>query len=38
MSLADCVLLALVLSWCLHLIFRRKKKCGGNCHNCSGCK
>ena len=38
MSLADWVLLVLVLGWCLYLIFRRKKKCNGNCHGCSGCK
>ncbi len=39
MSLADYLLLALVGGYCLHVLLHpKKKKCGGSCAHCSGCK
>ena len=39
MKLADWILLALILGYCLWLIFRPKKpKCNGNCCACSRCR
>ena len=38
MKLADWILLALILGYCLWLVFRpQKTKCNGNCCGCSGC-
>ena len=38
MTLADWMLLLMILGYCLWLIFRPKKKCNGNCCGCNGCK
>ena len=39
MKIADWILLALILGYCLWLIFRPKKhNCNGNCCGCSGCQ
>lgn len=39
MSLADWILIGLIGGYCLWLIFRpKKRKCCGDCCQCSGCR
>ena len=37
MNVLDWVILSLIGAYCIYLLIPKKKKCSGNCANCSGC-